>query len=125
MKDVVNNLRKLPNDVTIISRDNEEVHTNKFILAMFSPSLHHLLSTSTSFSGSITLILPDILASSIKTLVNIITNGETNPVGLPQENVEVLETARMFNIALNIELCHNKFKTEINKTTGNKSTHQS
>ena len=116
MKDVVNNLGKLPNDVTIISCDNEEVHTSKFILAMFSQSLHHLLSTSTSSSDSITLILPDILASSIKTLINIITNGETNPVGLTQKNLEVLETARIFNIELNIELFHNEFKTEINHT---------
>merc|ERR1712061_937345 len=112
MKVAVNNLRKLPNDVTIISRDNEEVHTSKFILAMFSPSLHHLLSTSSSISDSITLLLPDILSSSIKTLVNIITNCETKSLRQIQENEELLETARMLNIDLNIELYRDELKTE-------------
>lgn len=115
MKDAVKHLQNLPNDVTIISGDNQEVHTSKFILSMFSPNLHNLLSTPNS--DYITLLIPDILASSIKTVVDIITCGacETKAEGLIQENVELL---RMFNIAL----CH--VKSETGRFTEHKTASQ-
>ena len=43
-------IRKLPNDVTIICGDNEEIESNKYILALFSPIIRRHISSSSTFS---------------------------------------------------------------------------
>ena len=35
-------LKNFPHDVSIISGDNEEIQTNKYLLALFSPTLRNL-----------------------------------------------------------------------------------
>ena len=69
-----------PNDVTIISGDNEEVQTIKYLLTLFSPTLNSILSS--LHNDSTTIILPDCSTSSIQHLVDILKTGEIFSAGL-------------------------------------------
>ena len=59
INDAANYMRSIANDVSIISGDNEEILTNKYILSLFS--LRYLLST---------LLFPESSTFSIKYLLN-------------------------------------------------------
>ena len=71
--DAVNSTLKLPNDVTIVSGDNEVIPTNKFLLSMFSPTLHAIMSS--LCCSSHTIILPDCSTGTLEHLINMITRG--------------------------------------------------
>ena len=64
INDAVKYYSELPDDVTIISGEMDEIQTNKYLLSLFSPSLRHLLSTPCCISP--TLLLPDCSTFSIK-----------------------------------------------------------
>ena len=74
IENLVSSLPTLTSDVTIISGDNEEIKTNKFLLSLFNPTLHSVLST-LCCSTSSTILLPDCSTNPIKYLLNIITKG--------------------------------------------------
>merc|ERR1719495_1902763 len=69
ISDAVNDMKNISNDVTIISGDNEEIQSNKYILSIFCPTLRQFLSTSS------TLLFPECSTFSIQYLLNIIENG--------------------------------------------------
>ena len=58
INDAVKYMKKMPNDVAIITSDNEETMTNKCLLSVLSPSLGDLLSSLSNFSY--TLIIKHI-----------------------------------------------------------------
>ena len=103
-------MRNVSNDVTIISGDNEEIQTNKYILSLFCPSLRHLLST------SFTLLLPECSTFSIKYLLIVINNGFVITEKLSNEDTnEILETAQVLSIEMR-ELYHDKTVSNIVKS---------
>ena len=81
-------MKNIPNDVTIISGDNEEIQSNKYILSLFSPTLRHLLSTSS------TVLLPECSTFSIKYLLNMVNQGFAVTDRISNEAIkEITETA--------------------------------
>ncbi len=89
INEAVNYISNLPNDVTIISGDNEEIQTSKYLLSLFSPTLHSLLSTLCCTPP--TIILPDCSTSSVQHFIEII-KGESNfTEGLSEEIAKVVE----------------------------------
>ena len=86
-------LTDLPVDVTIISGENEEIQTNKYILSLFSPSLSGLLFSSCCTSP--TLFLPDWSTSSINSIINIINNGFVKSSEHLSEKNEIIEIGNM------------------------------
>ena len=60
-------------NITIISSEHEEIHTNKLILSLFCTVLSPLLSSPCCTSQ--TLFLPDFSTSTIKNIINLFTNG--------------------------------------------------
>ena len=88
-------MRNVNNDVTIISGENEEIQSNNYILSIFSPTMRHLLSTSS------TLILPEYSTFSIKYLLNMINNGFAVTEKLSNEDIsEIIETAKVLLIEI-------------------------
>ena len=85
------NETNLPKDATIISGDNEEIQTNKYLLSLFSPTLNSLLSSLCCISP--TILLPDCSTFSIKYLLNIITNGFTVTDGISKEESQEIVVA--------------------------------
>lgn len=97
INDAMSYIRKIPNDVTIISGDDVEIQSNKYMLSVFSPTLRHLLSTSSYF------FLPECSTFSLKCLLNMIANGfaVTAPQKLSNANInEVIETAQLLSIEM-------------------------
>ena len=95
INDAVNYMKSIPYDVTIISGDNEEIFSNKYILSLFSSTLRHLLSTSS------TLLFPECSTFSIKYLLNMITNGFVVTEKLSNEDInEITKTADLFSIEI-------------------------
>ena len=77
----------LPDNVTIISGNKEEIQTNKYLLSLFSPTLHSLLSTLCCISP--TIILPDCSTFSIQYLLDIFRGGKVYDLSLKESrNVE-------------------------------------
>ena len=106
----MNSLRNISDDVTIISGDNEEIQSNKYILSIFCPTLTHLLSTSSTF------FLPECSTFSIKYLLNLITNGFAVTEKLSNEDVnEIIEAAQVLSIEMT-GLCHDKPVPSLVKT---------
>ena len=93
-------MTNLPNDVTIISGEYDEIQTNKYLLSLFSPNLRHLLSTPCCITSSI--FLPGCSTFSIKYLLDIITTGYTFTEGIFSEDTEeineIRETAELLSI---------------------------
>ena len=87
---------KLLNDVTVISREGEEIQTNKYLLSLFSPSLRHFLSNPTCVSP--TLLLPDCSAMSIKCLLDIIEVGFTYTQGITSEDIKEVSDVMSIDI---------------------------
>ena len=93
ISDAVTYMRNIPNDVTIISGDNEEIFSNKYILSLFSSTLRHLLSTSS------TLFFPECSTLSIKYLLNVINNGFVVTEKLSAKDInEISKTAKLLSI---------------------------
>ena len=100
--DATSYMRNIPNDVTIISGDNEEIRSNKYILSIFSSPLRTLLSTSS------TILFPECSTFSIKYLLDMITNGFVVTEKLSHEEmIEITETAQLLSIKMG-ELYHDK-----------------
>ena len=103
-------MRNISGDVTIISGDNEEIQSNKYILSIFCPNLTHLLSTSSTF------FLPECSTFPIKYLLNLITNGFAVTEKLSNEDLnEIIETAQVLSIEMR-ELCHDETVPSLVKT---------
>ena len=68
-------LKNIPNDVAIISGDNEEIQTNKYLLAMISPTLRNLPSSPLDLDTFQIIFLPDVSTLSIRNVQNIINSG--------------------------------------------------
>ena len=95
ISDAVNYMMNIPNDVTIVSGDNEEIQSNKYILSLFSPTLRHLIPTSS------TLLFPECSTFSIKYLLNMISNGFVVTKKLSNEDTkEITETAELLSIEM-------------------------
>jgi len=95
--EAINSLANLPNDLTIITGENEEVHTNRYLLSVFSPTIRHLLFASCCPSSA--LYLPDCSTSSIKHLLRIIQTGYTATTKATFEEVnEIVNTAKLLSI---------------------------
>ena len=95
-------MRNISNDVTIISGDNEEIQSNKYILSLFCPTIRHLLSASSI------LLLPECSIFSIKYLLNVINNGFAVAEKLSNEDIkEITQTAKLMSIEMK-ELYHDK-----------------
>ena len=91
----------LANDITIISGENEEIRTSKFLLSVFSPYLVSFFSSSCCTVP--TLFLPDFSTSSIKHLIHIINHGSTD--GTKCDRNEVVAAAKLLlNITIGNEL---------------------
>ena len=89
INETVKSLSKLQNDVAIISGDNEEIQTNKYLLSLFSPTLHSLLSTLCCTPP--TIILPDCSTSSIQQFIEVIKGGNNFNEGLSEEDAKDVE----------------------------------
>ena len=84
-----------PFDLTIISSDKEEIQTKKYFLALFSPTLSPLLSSSCC-STSTSLFLPDFSSFSIKSLIHIISNGVSFGETLSwNERLEIIDLGKI------------------------------
>ena len=95
-------MQNVSNDVTIISGDNEEIQSNKYILSLFCPTIRHLLSASSI------LLLPECSIFSIKYLLNVINNGFAVAEKLSNEDInEIIETAKVLTIQMN-DLYHDE-----------------
>ena len=91
-----------PNDVTIISGDNEEIESNSYILSIFSPTLRLHLSTSS------TLLLPECSTFSIKYLLNMIEYGFAVTEELSSDDIDqITSTAQLLSIEMR-ELHHDE-----------------
>ena len=128
VNETVKLIKEVPNDVTIISGENDEIQTNKYLLSVFSPTLHSLLSV--LCCNSPTILFPDCSTFSIKYLLNIITAGVTVTDRMSVEDVnEITETAQLLSIDMKELDCneedikifnndvsvHVKSKTEANR----------
>ena len=83
-------MRNVPNDVTIISGDNDEIQSNKYILSLFNSTLRQLLSTSS------TLLFPECSTFSVKYVLNMINNGFVVTQKLSNGDInEIFETAQL------------------------------
>ena len=90
-------LKNIPHDVSIISGDNEETQTNRYLLSVFSPTLRHLLS-STMDTFQI-IFLPDFSLLPIRNLLNIINSGFSVTEKIYNEDIkEIKETAQLLSI---------------------------
>ena len=98
-------LNDIPNDVAIISGDNEEIHTNKYLLAVISPTLRNLLSSPLDTTFQI-IFLPDVSTLSIRNLQNIINSGFSITEELSNEDIkEITHTAQLLSIDIT-EFCY-------------------
>ena len=105
-------MKNVSNDVTIISGDNEEIQSNKYILSLFSSTLRHLLSTSS------TLLFPECSTLAIKYVLNMITNGFVVTQKLSNEDInEITETGQLLSIEIK-QLSHYKTVPNSAKRTG-------
>ena len=110
-------MRNIPYDIVIVSGDDEEIQSNKHILALFSSTLRPLLSTSSS------LLFPECSTFAIKYLLNMITNGFVVTEKLSKEAInEITETAQLLSIEIG-ELNHDKTVPSSVKTTNKVETH--
>ena len=90
-------MKNIPGDVSIISGDNEEIQTNKYLLSVFSPILRNLL-TSTCDTSQI-IFFPDSSTLSIRNLLNIINSGFSVTEKISNEDItEITETALLLSI---------------------------
>ena len=71
LNDAIEAISKLSKDITIISGENEEIHTNKHLLDLFASAIFPLFSS--LGNPSQTLSLPNCSSTSIKYLINVIT----------------------------------------------------
>ena len=90
---------KLDFDLTIISGENEDIRTNKYLLSLFSPGLIPVLSSSCCTAS--TLFMPDFSTSSISNTIDIITNGFI--VGDFSHKLEIIEVVKLLSVE-NMEL---------------------
>ena len=92
-------LKSFPHDVSIISGDNQEIRTNKYILSVFSPSLRILLSAPLDTYQII--FLPDFPSLSIRNFLNIIDCGFAITEVISNEDIkEIRETAEILSCLL-------------------------
>ena len=97
-------LNNFPHDVSIISGDNEEIQTNKYLLSVFSPSLRNLLSSPLDTYQKI--FLPDFPSLSIRNLLNIINSGFSLTDKISNDDIkEITETAQLMSVDIK-ELCN-------------------
>ena len=102
-------MRNVPNDVTIISGDNEEIQSNTYILSLFSSTLRRFLSTSS------TLLFPECSTFSVKYVLNMINIGFVVTQKLSNEDInEIIETAQLLSIEMG-ELRHDNSYGNSNK----------
>merc|ERR1719187_3102008 len=93
ISDAVYFMKSIPDDVTIISGDNEEIQSNKYILSIFCPSLGQLLSASS------TPLLPECSTFSIKYLLSILENGFAVTKKLSNKSInEITKTAQLLSM---------------------------
>ena len=86
--------RTHPQDVAIISGENEEIQTNKYLLSLFSPGLAPLLFSFCCSSSS--LILPDFSAYSINNIIGIINNGVSfSDYFSWEDRIEIIEAGKL------------------------------
>ena len=87
-------MKNIPHDVSIISGDNEEIQTNKYVLSVFSPTLRNLLSSPLETYQNI--FLPDFSELSIRNLLNIINSGFIVTEKISREDIkEIKVTAKL------------------------------
>ena len=72
MSEAASAISKVSNDIIIITKDHEEIHTNKYLLSTFSSIIGPLLSFPANDVGP--LNLPECSSSSLKYLINVITS---------------------------------------------------
>ena len=109
-------MKNSPHDVAIISGDNEEIQTNKYLLSLISPSLINLL-LSSPFDTVQIIFLPDVSTLSIRNLHNIINSGFSVTEKLSNEDIiEITETAQLLSIDIR-EFCYHENLP--NQDTGN------
>ena len=113
-------IKNIPNDVAIISGNNEEIQTNKLLLAVISPTLRNLLSSPLNTFQII--FLPDVSTLSIRNLQNIINSGFSVTEKLSYEDIkEITETAQLLSIDIT-EFCYDEIVPSLlksNRDTGN------
>ena len=80
-----------PSDVKIITGDNEEIPTIKYLLSLSSEILRDLLKTPCCSPISTSIFLPDFSSSAVKDLLNIVTNG----VEVNGNRMKVMEMAEI------------------------------
>ena len=106
-------MKNIPNDVAIISGDNEEIQTNKYLLAVFSLTLKNLLSSPMDTFHII--FLPDVSTLSITNLHNIINSGFSITEKLSNEDIkEITETAQLLFIDIK-EISNDKNVSSLDK----------
>ena len=99
-------MKNIPYDVSIISGDNEEIKTNKYLLSVFSPILKNLLPNPLDTSQII--FLPDFSRLSIVNVLNIINSGFSVIEEISKEVIkEITETAQLLSIEIR-ELCNDE-----------------
>ena len=103
----MDSIPNLPNDVIIVSADSEVIQANKYLLSLFSPPLHSLLST--VYCTTPTIFLPDCSTISIQYLIDILSGGH-----VLAENISLEEAKNIEEVAviLNSEAYPRKNQTD-------------
>ena len=99
-------MENIPNDVAIISGDNEEIQTNKYLLSVFSPTLRNLLSSPLDTFQII--FVPDFSTLSIRNLLNILNSGFSVTEKISNEDIkEITDTAQLLSMDIK-EFCYDE-----------------
>ena len=110
--EIVNNI--IPNlvpDLKIISGENEEIQSNKYLLSLFSPGLAPLLSS--SCCSPTTFFFPDFSTFSINDIINIINNGFILNDNLSwEDSLEIKEIGKLLFVENMILIEDGKFLNE-------------
>jgi len=97
LEEAVNYINSLPNDITIICENHQQISSNKFLLSVLSPTLRQIFSD--PFPPSTTLHLPDFSSVSVKQFLNIISKGFTNSSKASYRDIaEVIDIARTLSV---------------------------
>merc|ERR1719186_522333 len=90
-------LKYFPNDMVIVSKENEEIVTNKYLLTLFSPSLSSFFNTECCISQKI--FLPDSSTKSIKHLLSVINTGVAYNDNFDEVALSaIIDTAKLLSI---------------------------
>ena len=107
IQEAFEDVTQIPNDIIIVSEENEEIQTSKYLLSLLSPTLCSLIKVECCIKQKI--LLPDCSAKSIKHLLLLVCTGVTYNDSFSSHDLkEIIELAKL----LSIDIEANKIKLD-------------